>query len=496
MSSEVETEHDVGVTREEALTAGKNNMNFFGALCLPDVFRFNFPPIFLAVWQMLTEAASRKAGQDRLAIGLPRGFGKTLVLKLFVLWCILFTDRKFILVVCNTASLAENFIADVVDTLNSSNIVRVFGNWQLAVEKDTQPLKKFSFRGRPITLAALGSQSSVRGLNLKYERPDVIIMDDMQSKEEAASPTEAQKTLGWMTGTLLKANNKQRCLSVFLGNMYPYEGSILKKLRTNSQWVSFICGAILADGQSIWPELRSVEDILEELDHDEQMGQPEIFYSEVMNDDAAGTRSGIDFSKVNLWQESTEEPDAGFVIIDPSAGKKKSDDVAIGAVLCWHGEPVLRELKVGRFNPLEQCDEAIKLAAKYGLNAIVVEDVAYQATLCFWMQRRLQQFGLTGIRILPINPGGEKKPTRIKEMLKQLTAQQSRIWLHRDVRSVVIHQITYYDPMKSNNKDDILDILAYLWKVIAKYPYEIRLVLDIVTIEVGASFSDQLNTEF
>jgi hypothetical protein len=496
MSSEVETEHDVGVTREEALTAGKNNMNFFGALCLPDVFRFNFPPIFLAVWQMLTEAASRKAGQDRLAIGLPRGFGKTLVLKLFVLWCILFTDRKFILVVCNTASLAENFIADVVDTLNSSNIVRVFGNWQLAVEKDTQPLKKFSFRGRPITLAALGSQSSVRGLNLKYERPDVIIMDDMQSKEEAASPTEAQKTLGWMTGTLLKANNKQRCLSVFLGNMYPYEGSILKKLRTNSQWVSFICGAILADGQSIWPELRSVEDILEELDHDEQMGQPEIFYSEVMNDDAAGTRSGIDFSKVNLWQESAEEPDAGFVIIDPSAGKKKSDDVAIGAVLCWHGEPVLRELKVGRFNPLEQCDEAIKLAAKHGLNAIVVEDVAYQATLCFWMQRRLMQFGLTGIRILTINPGGEKKPTRIKEMLKQLTAQQSRIWLHRDVRSVVIHQITYYDPMKSNNKDDILDILAYLWKVIAKYPYEIRLVLDIVTIEVGASFSDQLNTEF
>jgi hypothetical protein len=160
-------------------------------------------------WQMLTEAASRKAGQDRLAIGLPRGFGKTLVLKLFVLWCILFTDRKFILVVCNTASLAENFIADVVDTLNSSNIVRVFGNWQLAVEKDTQPLKKFSFRGRPITLAALGSQSSVRGLNLKYERPDVIIMDDMQSKEEAASPTEAQKTLGWKTGTLLKANNKE-----------------------------------------------------------------------------------------------------------------------------------------------------------------------------------------------------------------------------------------------------------------------------------------------
>lgn len=488
---------DVGVSRDEAVKAARESMNFFGALCLPDVFKFNFPPIFLAVWQMLTEAAVKESGQDRLAIGLPRGFAKTLVLKLFVLWCIFFTNRRFILIVCNTATLAENFVADVVDTLSSSNILRVFGNWQLSCEKDTQSLKKFSFRGRPIILAALGSGSSLRGLNLKYERPDVIIMDDMQSKEEAASPTEASKSLGWMMGTLLKANNKQRCLTVFLGNMYPYEGTILKKLRKNSQWISFICGAILADGQSIWPELRSVEDILQELDHDEQMGHPEIFYSEVMNDDAAGSRSGVDFTRVNVWEDTAEEPDAGFVIIDPSAGKKKSDDVAIGAVLCWQGEPVLREVLAGRFNPLEQCDEAIKLAAKWKLSAIVVEDVAYQATLCFWMQRRLTQLGLTSIKILPINPGGEQKVTRIKEMFKQLTAEKARIWLHRSVVSVVVHQITYFDPMKpSQNKDDILDILAYLYKVIARYAYDIRMALDIESTETGSSFSDTLNLEF
>jgi hypothetical protein len=306
-----------------------------------------------------------------------------------------------------------------------------------------------------------------------------------------------------MLGTLMKANNKTRCLFVFLGNMYPYEGSILKKLRVNSQWISFICGAILEDGQSIWPELRSVEDILDELSHDEEMGHPEIFYSEVMNDDAAGSRSGVDFEKVNTWYEDPnrpDSPDAGFVIIDPSAGKKKSDDVAIGAVLCFAGEPVLRKLRVGRFNPLQQCDESIKLAAEFGLSAIVVEDVAYQATLMFWMAQRLTQLGLQDtIKILPINPGGEQKVSRIKDMLKMLTSSQatSRVWVHKEVRSVVVHQITYFDPMRPNqNKDDILDIMAYMYKVINKYGYDIRIALDMEATEYEAAFGDTLLTEF
>lgn len=490
---------DVGVTRDEAISAARGDMNFFGALAVPEIFKFNFPPIFLAIWQLITQATLEETGQKRLAIGLPRGFAKTIVLKLFVVWCILFTNRRFILVVCNTASLAENFIADVQDILSSLNIIRVFGDWRLSLEKDTLELKKFSFRGRSVILAGLGAGSSLRGLNIKLVRPDLIIMDDMQSKEQAASSVEAAKTLSWMLGTLMKANDKTRCLFVFLGNMYPYEGSILKKLKTNPQWISFICGAILEDGESIWPELRSVEDILAELEHDEAMGHPEIFYSEVMNDDAAGSRSGVDFSKINVWMPDETVPiypQAGFVIIDPSAAKKKSDDVAIGACLVYDGEPVLQEVRAGRFNPLQQCDESIKLAAKHGLTAIVVEDVAYQSTLMFWMNMRLQQLGLTNIKILSINPRGNAKNYRIGEMLKQLTAQKQKIWVHRQVRSLVVHQITYYDPVKTNNKDDILDIMAYFYQVIAQYATDILLVIDLAAESVSASFSDELELDF
>ena len=493
-------EQDVGVTRDEAIYAAKEDLNFFGALSIPEVFRFLFPPVFLAIWQLLTSHATEDRGQKKLAIGLPRGFGKTILLKLFVVWVILFTNRRFILIVCNTAALAENFITDVSDIMSSMNILRVFGDWRLSLEKDTLELKKFSFRGRNITLAGLGSGSSLRGLNIKLVRPDLIIMDDMQSKEEAESEVESKKSLSWMLGTLMKANDKTRCLFVFLGNMYPYAGSILKKLKTNPSWTSFICGAILEDGESLWPELRSVTDIMAELEDDESMGHPEIFYSEVMNDDVAGSKSGVDFTKINIWDADRDVsyiyPQGGYVLIDPSLAKKKSDELAIGGFLIYDGEPVLTKLQVGKFNPGQTVDESIKMAASLGVRAIIVEAVAYQASLCYWLQLRITQLGLTGLNVLEINPQGQAKNSRIVGALKQLTATKERIWIAKAVRSLVVHQITYFDPLKPNNKDDILDLLGYSYPIIETHRNYLTMFNDITTEDETGTPQDELELDF
>jgi hypothetical protein len=488
----------LGANRDAAIEAARTNLNFLAALCIPDVYRFQFPPIFLAIWQLLTEGAIREQGQDRLAIGLPRGFGKTILLKLYVVWLILFTDRKFILIVCNTAALAQNFLADVTDILDSDNIKALFGDWRLGEDKDTEGLKKFTFRGRHVSLAALGAGSSLRGLNIKFVRPDSIIMDDMQSREEAESVVEAGKSVVWMLGTLLKANNKFRCQSIFVGNMYPFEGSILNKLRTNAAWTAFITGAILEDGNSIWPELRSVEDILDELENDTSMGHPEIFYSEVMNDPEAGNKAGVDISKIAVWNPPLDldpEPEAGFVIIDPSVGKKKNDKVAIGVVLIFDGIPVLWDMKIDSFDPAAQIYESLMFASQYGLMAVIVEAVAYQSTLCFWMERAKIRHGFTGLRILEIYPGVSMKATRIITALKQLTNSARELQVHPRVKTQVVHQIVHYNPLKQKNVDDILDLLAYAYPALKQFgmlllkPYELPPA-------VSAAFTEDLEIGF
>lgn len=483
--------------RDEVIKAAKESLNFFAALCIPDVYKFAFPPVFLAIWQILTEGAMKEVGQDKLAIGLPRGFGKTILLKLYVAWLIAFTDRKFIVVVCNTATLAENFIADVMDILSSDNFIRVFGDWRIGEEKDTQALKKFTFRGRPVILAALGSGSSLRGLNIKFVRPDTIIMDDMQSREEAESQVEAGKMLNWMLSTLLKANNKTRCQFTFVGNMYPFDGSILKKLKHNPTWLSFICGAILEDGGSIWPELRTIEDIMDELENDISMGHPEIFFSEVMNDEEAGNRAGIDITKIKMYHETEElvEAEAGFVLIDPSVGKKKSDDVAIGCVLVFDGKPVLWDLAKDKFNPKQQIAKCIEMCMKYNVSVVLVESVAYQATLVFWFNQIKAQMGLGGINALEIYPGVASKNTRIMNALKLLVSESRDLMLHPRVKSQITHQIVHWNPLKSKNIDDALDILAYAPEALSKFGLTLLRPF-YQNIEVKASFTDTLEIGF
>jgi hypothetical protein len=195
----------------------------------------------------------------------------------------------------------------------------------VAVEKETLHLKKFHFRGRPIILAAIGAGSSPRGLNIKFVRPDFIIMDDMQSKEQAESAIESVRSFSWMMGTLMKTNDPERCLYVFVGNMYPYPGSILKKIKNASSWLSFITAAILEDGESIWPELKPVEVLLAEFESDTELGHPEIFLAEVMNDENAGAKHGIDITLIQSAPDYLldDQAVAGWVIIDPSAGQEE-----------------------------------------------------------------------------------------------------------------------------------------------------------------------------
>ena len=486
---------EIGFDRDSAVAACKNDLNFFAATCLPEVYRFPFPALYIAQWQFLVESAQKDEGHDRYALGLPRGFAKTLLLKLLVVYLILFTDRRFILVVCNTATLAENFIADVADTLGSSNILRLFGDWRLGIEKDTQDLKKFTFKGRNIILAGLGSGSSLRGLNLKYERPDIILMDDMQSKEESDSATESNAQLIWMLGTLLKANNKRRSLSVFLGNMYVSEGCILKKLKTNPAWISVVTGAILEDGESLWPALRSVDSLLEELQNDESMGHPEIFYSEVMNDEEAGSRSTVDFSKINVWEEKGYAgeiltPEGGWVIIDPALAKATSDDCGIAVFYLFNGEPVMWHLELGKFSEQEKVRKCLELAMRFKVSAIVVEAVAYQESLCYWIEHFRQQLGLTFVKVLTINPAGIAKNSRILAMAKQLTASAARIWVHPSLRSLVVHQLIYWNPLRTKNKDEILDLLAYAYKVIAMYGMDLLSPFELLDEHSNSSFSE------
>jgi hypothetical protein len=380
--------------------------------------------------------------------------------------------------------------------LSSVGLRTLFGNAKVAVEVDTQEFKVFNYRGRSIILRAIGAGTAVRGINRKNQRPDVIIMDDVQKREDAENKDMADQLLKWILGTLMKARSNSGCTYIYVGNMYP-QNCILEKLKNNTQWTSLIVGGILEDGSSLWEDLRPIDDLLSEYAADSEIGHAEIFISEVLNSTDVALASGIDIGKIPSLPAYYEdaEPEASFIIIDPSSGKKQGDDCTINHYSVIDGTPVLDTILHGTFTPLETIKKTIEMAMANGTPLILVEDVAYQSTLLFWFNHVVNSEGITGFEFHPVAPKGQAKNNRIKRGLLKLL--KGEILLHPRVRGLVLNQIVDWNPTKVSNTDDIIDPIGYVEEAMQKYGVlMIKKTFDVETSEIRASHSNELALPF
>ena len=485
-----------GISSEQVQQVAKADLDFLAALIMPLVFKYNFPPVYKeGVWAWLLNFVHQGRTFPQLALGLPRGFAKSTLMKIFLIYCILFTNKKFILVVAATAKLAENILSDVVDMLEEPNIKNAFGDWRLGVEKDTQALKKFGYRGRNITLAAAGAETSVRGLNIKNERPDVILMDDIQSRECADSDVQSASLESWLVGTLMKAKSPAGCMFLFVANMYPTKHSILRKLKNNPSWVKFIAGGVLADGTSLWEDLQPIAQLTAEFENDLAMGHPEVFYSEVLNDETTSANNLIDLSK--LPEVPYEEGDiaaGNFIIIDPSNDKINSDEVSVGYFEIHDASPVMLQLEEGRFSPGETIKKALNYALTYNCRLIVVEANAYQYSLLYWFDFICKQMGIEGIECVPIYSGGKSKNARILEMFKSYA--KGEMYAVGIARLALHLQITSFNPMRRDNTDGVLDLMTYAPRVVQEFGEYVISGNIIETQEFDAIEVDDFNSPF
>lgn len=114
--------------QSQVFELARTSLNFMAALAAPALMKFLFPTIFLQIWNLLVSAVHKTRDFSKLAIGLPRGFGKTTFIKFFILYCILFTSRRYIIVISATEKHAINIITDVCTFLSNPNIRAVFGD--------------------------------------------------------------------------------------------------------------------------------------------------------------------------------------------------------------------------------------------------------------------------------------------------------------------------------------------------------------------------------
>jgi hypothetical protein len=449
---------------QEAYQRGEADFNFFAYLAMPDVMLCPFPEHYVAMFSLVTSRNPEDVGKIlRFALGLPRGFAKTTFIKVLVCWLIVYKRVHFVLIVCATDDLAQNLLADVSDILGSDNMEAVYGTWANLLVTDTKREKRGRYLGRNFNMVCRGALTGVRGINLQNKRPDFILLDDMQTKENDDSLTERVRLLKWFVSTLLK------CISptgdrivAYLGNMYSTD-CILYKLKENPSWVSMITGAILADGTSLWEDVHSLEDILESFFHDESMGAAEEWHAEVMNDPLAAARNLL---TKDLPQTPDSvlgmNPDGAFLTIDPAGFRTTSDDNVIVAHCIKEGKGCIAEVVGGAeiSDPEQLVLTSLRLAQEHRATVIGVEMVGFQQSLDFWFRKYMKDLCIEGITIVELKPHNRTKESRIRQFIQDLL-RGDYFFLRPQDRALFMWWAMKYKIGKKDNRDDYLDAPSY-----------------------------------
>lgn len=457
------------LTPNEARQRCRDDFNFFSGFSIPDIHEYDYPEFYLEIWLFLIssiyDVKHTLHSVFRFALGLPRGHAKTTYSKLLIAYGVLFGLFDFVLIVGSSEERAQDILDDINGILSGDNVKKVFGDWNSprAVERDTREVKIRNFMGREIILVAVGAGTSLRGINIRNRRPDFILLDDVQTKENDESPTERERLLRWILSTLLKARSPKHCFIFYIGNMYS-EQCILRQLQNNNHWTSLITGAILADGTALWGDLHPLDNLLDEYEHDAGLGKADIWFAEIMNDPQSVVQSlfpeGV-IPDCPFAEDAELEKQASFITIDPAGFRDDSDDNVVVAHSIVADAPIIEEIRAGKWDPETTILEAIDCAIDNRCTCIGVESVAYQQTLKFWMEMYLNMYGLSNhIKVVEMKPGIASKDGRIRAWVQNVLGSNYYV-RSSTARALILYQGIRYRRGVKDNQDDILDGCAY-----------------------------------
>ena len=438
---------------------------------MPEIHTSDWPDFYVAAWAFLVKRSPQFISRIlRFALGLPRGHAKTTFVKVLITWLICYDKISFALVLCSNSDLAEALISDINTILSSPNITAIYGDWHSGLVLDSADTKKSAYHNRPVMIVARGWEAGVRGLNLENLRPDFILCDDVQTRKNDESPAESTRLLKELTRTIFKAiaPKKDRWI-VYLGNMYS-ENCILNKFKNSKSWVSMITGAILEDGTALWPDLHSLEDLLESFQHDEELGEAEGWFAEVMNDPKSARTSILPYPlpACSFEDITTIDADGAFITIDPAGFRAMSDNNVIASHIRFENQIVTGRIDIDQKIPMDIVKTAIQMAVEVGASVIGIEDTGYQQTLLYWVDYFMKEFNVTGIEVVPLKPHGRSKEARIRQYISEIYAGNCHI---QDpvTRRLFTWQASTYKIGKKDNKDDILDCIAYVQDIRNEY---------------------------
>lgn len=255
----------------------KTDLLEFGRLINPGMF-FKASPEFHRV---LADALLSK--QRFLNIIAPRGTAKSsLAAEILVLHHFLFDEGpKVIVIASKTVGHSVNRLQSIKDVLEYSESFRnAFGYWGRFSARKWQETEVVLRDGTYIIAKGTGQQ--IRGLKYGNQRPTLIVVDDPEDENNTKTKEAMEHNLKWLLQSTLPSLDADRGRCIVIGTPQ-HEACMVFTLKEMSSWQTLQFKYLNEDDGrmwSLWPEMRSVEALINERNEYQSIGKIAYWYRE------------------------------------------------------------------------------------------------------------------------------------------------------------------------------------------------------------------------
>ena len=268
---------------KDVMTRCASNTGFHGKFFFPDIFYSEYSVLHRQILNVID------SGRKKSVVAAPRGLGKTSTM-LYGLASrhILFESKKFIIYLSNSADNAMLQTDSLKHELLSNPTVRRFFGSVKTKRIETEYEEQFSKKAWVTTGGTLvlprGAGQQIRGLLYHGRRPDLVIIDDLEDKEEITNEKLRKKNKEWFFSDVMK------CISRY-DNDYEFvyidtlkhEDALLQELLDADDWNS-LCQSVCDDDYNTFaPQFMTTDEIKAEVKDHRKKGILDVFYREMRN---------------------------------------------------------------------------------------------------------------------------------------------------------------------------------------------------------------------
>jgi predicted phage terminase large subunit-like protein len=429
----------------------KNSLYYFAVLYFPHYFKNRVPQFHVDIYEHLQNDDVRQF--EVIAF---RGSAKSTIASLiYPIWCAIFKKKNFIILCSDTHIQAKQIISNLIFELeHNEHIIRDFGTFKDPREDWTATNIHLK---NEVRIMSRSRGQKFRGLRHLENRPDLIVLDDIENIDDVRTKEQRDKTEEWYASDVVPTLDTEVGKLVIIGNML-HNDSLLSRIknrwRTHNNGIVKEYPLINDDGENLWAHRYPFEKVEELKTTNLRFFQREYLLKIVAAEDQLVKRVG--------YYDRVPELERVAIGVDLAISKSQTADYT-SINVCGEGrDGKLYNLKnyYGKWNFNEVLEKAYsvyndtKIQWQNQTILLGMEDVAYQKSAIEEFYRRY--------RIQPIAVKQTKdKRARVETMVPYL--ENDQILFKHEGMDELINQLLNFG---IERYDDCVDAAEISWRLI------------------------------